>query len=157
MPLTVISAKQRISEPRGAKILLLGPTGVGKTSQLSTLASSTTLFIDLEAGELAVQDVPADTLRAKTWDQCRNLAVYIGGPNPAMPPGAPYSQAHFDRVCAAMGGGNAFDRFRAATSSTRSRSLAACASPGRPSSPKPSWKNPESPTCVLPMACMHAR
>src|SRR5215210_8484200 len=111
MPLTIISAEERISESRGAKILLLGPTGVGKTSQLSTLESSTTLLIDLEAGDLAVQDVLADTLRPKTWDECRDLAVYIGGPNPAMPPDAPYSQAHFDRVREAMGGASAFDRF----------------------------------------------
>jgi ABC-type uncharacterized transport system fused permease/ATPase subunit len=33
----IISADQRLSEKRGAKILITGPTGVGKTSQLRTL------------------------------------------------------------------------------------------------------------------------
>ena len=33
----IISADQRYTAPRGAKILLVGPTGVGKTSLLRTL------------------------------------------------------------------------------------------------------------------------
>ena len=109
--LKIITADQRMSGPRGVKALIVGPAGVGKTSLLRTLDSSTTLFVDLEAGDLAVQDVPADTLRPKTWDDCRDLAAYLAGPNPALPDSAPYSQAHYDRVIEAMGGSSDLEKY----------------------------------------------
>ena len=42
----IISADERLSEKRGAKILITGPTGVGKTSLLRTLDPARTLFLD---------------------------------------------------------------------------------------------------------------
>jgi hypothetical protein len=33
----IIGADERLNEPPGVKLLLIGPTGVGKTSQLRTL------------------------------------------------------------------------------------------------------------------------
>jgi hypothetical protein len=55
----IISADQRLTERRGVKAVIVGPPGVGKTSQLRTLDPATTLFLDGEAGDLAVQDVPS--------------------------------------------------------------------------------------------------
>jgi ABC-type branched-subunit amino acid transport system ATPase component len=63
----------RTSDLRGAKILLIGPTGVGKTSLLRTLDPDRTLFVDVEAGDLSVQDLPVDTLRISDWPAARNL------------------------------------------------------------------------------------
>src|SRR5215207_11055354 len=101
MDLKIITADQRTSGPRGIKALIVGPAGVGKTSLLRTTEPKTTLFIDLEAGDLSVQDVHVDTLRPKTWDECRDLAAFLGGPNPALSASSAYSQVHFDHVCAA--------------------------------------------------------
>src|SRR4051794_9684294 len=99
MTFKIITADERLASPRGVKALILGPPGVGKTSLLRTVDPKRTLFVDLEAGDLAVQDVAVDTLRPKTWDECRNLAAFLGGPNPAMPHDAHYSEAHYDFVC----------------------------------------------------------
>jgi AAA domain len=94
----LITADQRLAEPRGAKILLVGPVGVGKTSQLRTVDPARTLFLDVEAGDLAVQDVPVDTMQLADWPTARDLACRIGGPNPSYPPTACYSQGHYDAV-----------------------------------------------------------
>jgi AAA domain len=94
----IISADQRLAERRGAKILIAGPSGVGKTSLLRTVDPATTLFLDVEAGDLSVQDVPVDTLRLNDWPAARNSACRIGGPNPSYSPTACYSQAHFDAI-----------------------------------------------------------
>jgi hypothetical protein len=94
----IISADERVAEKSGAKILIVGPPKVGKTSLLRTVNPNRTLFIDLEAGDQAVMDVPVATLRPQTWDECRNLACFLTGPNSSLPPTACYSEAHFNAV-----------------------------------------------------------
>src|SRR5262249_23344490 len=92
----IIGADERLNEPRGVKILLIGPTGGGKTSQLHPFPEpSRVLFLDGEAGDLSVQDVPVDTIRIDDWQTARNIAVRIGGPNPSFAPTSCYSEAHF--------------------------------------------------------------
>ena len=71
----------------------------------------TTLFFDLEAGDLAIEGWSGDTIRPRTWEECRDFAVFIGGPNPALRDDQPYSQAHFDEVCAKFGDPAALDRY----------------------------------------------
>jgi AAA domain len=98
----IIGADERLAERRGAKILIVGPTGVGKTSLVRTLDSATALLIDIEAGDLSIQDVPIDTVRVDDWRIARDLACRIGGPNPSFPPTAAYSTAHFEAVGGAL-------------------------------------------------------
>ncbi len=99
----IITADQRMAAPRGVKALLVGPAGIGKTSQLRTLNPKTTLFVDLEAGDLSIQDVHVDTLRPRTWDECRDLAAFLGGPNPSLPETSCYSAKHYKRIADAIG------------------------------------------------------
>jgi AAA domain len=95
----IISADERLREKRGVKICLAGPPGIGKTSQLRSLPDlDRVLFIENEAGDLAVQDVKVSMIRIDDWPTARDLACRIGGPNPSFPPTACYSQAHFEAV-----------------------------------------------------------
>jgi AAA domain-containing protein len=98
----IIRADERLAEKRGAKILLIGPTGVGKTWQQHTLDPARVLFLDGEAGDLSVQDLPLDSVRVDDWATARDLACRIGGPNPSFGPDACYSQAHYEAVGGAL-------------------------------------------------------
>jgi hypothetical protein len=94
----IISADERLREERGAKILILGPHGVGKTSLLRTIDPAHSLFLDIEAGDLAILDLPVPTVRLDDWPTACDLACCIGGPNKSFPPTARYSQAHYESV-----------------------------------------------------------
>jgi len=111
MALPIISAEARLTEKRGVKGVLVGKAGIGKTSQLWTLAAASTLLFDLEAGDLAVEGWTGDTLRPRTWQECRDFAALIGGPNPALRDDQPYSQAHFDAVCARFGDPSMLEKY----------------------------------------------
>lgn len=111
MAISIITADQRAKEFGGVKALILGPYGIGKTSLLRTLDPKTTLFVDGEAGDLAVQDVPVDTMRPETWPECRHLAAFIGGANPSFPVEATYGQAHYDAAVEMFGSPQALDKY----------------------------------------------
>ena len=112
MAFPIISADQRLAERHGVKLVLLGKSGLGKTTQLKTLPEDSTLFVDLEAGDLSVKDWRGDCVRPKTWPEFRDLAVFLAGPNPALPTEAPFSQAHFDHVCQQYGSPAQLDRYQ---------------------------------------------
>jgi hypothetical protein len=94
----IIVAADRTAGARGAKVLIVGPTGVGKTTLLAGLDLVSTLFVDVEAGDLAVADITVDTFRPRTWPECRDLAVVLAGPNPNVPSENVYSAAHYAAV-----------------------------------------------------------
>ncbi len=111
MPLPIVSASARLAEKSGVKMVLLGKSGIGKTSQLRTISEHSTLFVDLEAGDLAVREWKGDTIRPATWPEFRDLVVFLAGPNPAMPPDAPFSDAHFRHVCERYGDPTQLSKF----------------------------------------------
>jgi len=97
----IITADERLKERGGPKILINGPSGIGKTSLLRTLSAemlASTVFIDIEAGNFAVADLPVASVRPRTWNECRDIACALGGPNPALPANVAYSEAHYNEV-----------------------------------------------------------
>lgn len=103
MNLPIISADERLAEKRGIKGVIFGKSGIGKTSLLWTLPDKTTLFFDLEAGDLAVEGWAGAAIRPRTWQECRDFACFIGGANPSLRDDQPYSAAHYSAVCEKFG------------------------------------------------------
>lgn len=103
MALPIISAEERLRERHSAKVGLVGFPGAGKTSQLKTLPADKTLFIDLEAGDLAVKDWPGDTVRPRTWGEFRDIVVFLAGPLPTATTEQAFSEAHYQHVCQKYG------------------------------------------------------
>ena len=106
-----------IKSPPKVNICLFGPSGIGKTTQCRTLDPETTLFIDMEAGDLAIQGWPGDRINVLAWAREAGvdpwimvlaIASIIAGPDPSdimvdpesgqQSPG-PYSQAAYDSYC----------------------------------------------------------
>ena len=107
----IITADQRLAEVRGVKAAIFGASGAGKTTLLRTLNGTTTLFFDLEAGDLAVEGLAIDTIRPRTWTECRDFAVFIGGPNPALRKDQSYSRDHYEAVCRKYGDPRALEKY----------------------------------------------
>lgn len=108
----IIKADARLKSVPKINIALFGPSGVGKTTQARTLDPKSTLFVDLEAGTLAVQDWAGDVIDVRAtaqeygkypWEIARALALYIGGHDPSDASGA-YSKPVYDAVAKAFEG-----------------------------------------------------
>ena len=111
MALRIITADERLAEARGIKAVIFGKSGIGKTYLLLTLDDGTTLFIDLEAGDLAVQHWRGTSIRPRTWEECRDIALFLAGPNPALRDDQPYSVKQYARVVEAYGDPACMDGF----------------------------------------------
>ena len=109
--LPIINATERAQEKKGIKGCIFGKSGIGKTSLLWTLDPQKTLFFDLEAGDLAIEGWSGDTIRPKTWQECRDFAVFIGGPNPAGSTDQPYSQSHYEFACNQFGDPKSLEKY----------------------------------------------
>lgn len=109
--LNIISADERLKQQTGSKLLICGFAGAGKTSLLRTVDPSTVLFLDMESGDLAVQDVAVDQLCPQTWPELRDLACYLAGPDRNAAPTDPYSTAHYEAVCERYGGAAALNKY----------------------------------------------
>lgn len=109
--LKIISASERLQQRSAIKGIISGVSGVGKTSLVRTLDPDSTLVVDLEAGLLALEGVPVDSIPLRDWSTARDLACWIGGANPAMRPDQPYSQAHFEHVEKSYGSRQALEKY----------------------------------------------
>jgi hypothetical protein len=106
----IVTADERLARPSKINIALFGPSGVGKTFQARTLDPTNTLFVDLEAGTLALQDWRGDVLDVRQaataagldpWEVARGIACLLCGPDPSDFNG-PYSRAAYDQYAARL-------------------------------------------------------
>ena len=102
--LNIITAEQRLAEKKGPQARCLWSVWGGQDFLLPEPSThSKTLFMDLEAGDAAIEGVAIDVIRPRTWQECRDFAVFLGGPNPSLGEDATYSQMHYDYVCQTYG------------------------------------------------------
>jgi hypothetical protein len=112
MAFKIITADERLASKSGIKGVIFGGSKIGKTSLLWTMDPESTLFLDLEAGGLSVQGWKGDSNEIRTWEYARDIAAFIGGPNPALRDEQPYSQAHYDHVLSDFGDPTAIDKYK---------------------------------------------
>jgi hypothetical protein len=111
--LKFIKADERMAAKKSKiTMCIFGQSGAGKTTQARTLDASKTLFLDLEAGTLALagwaQDNVLDVrgtareVGCHPWELAQAAALYIGGPDPSDANGL-YSKPVYDQVCEIFG------------------------------------------------------
>lgn len=88
----IVTASERLRRRPKVNMAIFGPFGIGKTFQANTLDPEKTLFVDLEAGTLAIEGWAGDTLSimdvakqtgGHPWEVTRALSTMIGGPDPS--------------------------------------------------------------------------
>jgi hypothetical protein len=95
MPVRIVTADERLSAVSNkTSLAIFGVPGIGKTTLLKTLPADKTVCLDLEAGMKSVQDWPGASIPIRSFVDFRDLAVLIGGPDPAADPNAWYSAQH---------------------------------------------------------------
>lgn len=118
MALQFETPEERLQQKKKVNVLLFGASGSGKTYAARTLNPETTLFIDGEAGTLALGKWPGTVLNIRKeaqrlgvhpWEMCRAIACILAGPDPKAGDG-PYGQANYDKYSSALGA-DIFDKF----------------------------------------------
>lgn len=121
MALRIITADERLKRADDIKMLVLGPSGIGKTSLLWTLDPDTTLAVDLEAGLLAVEGWKGDSIDVRAqardlnmhpWDLCRMLAAQIGGVDSSKRPSEAYCADHYSAAASVLGDPARFAKYK---------------------------------------------
>ena len=99
MPIRIISADERLSAAENkTSFAIFGPPGIGKTTLLKTLPEAETVCLDLEAGMKSVQDWRGANIPVRSFGDFRDLAVLIGGADPAQDAASWYSASHLEHV-----------------------------------------------------------
>ena len=82
MSFRLITADERIASLNKVSMAIFGRSKVGKTTLCSTLDPETTLFVNLEAGMLSLQNWKGRSIDIRSWDDAVDIACLIGGVNP---------------------------------------------------------------------------
>ena len=124
----ITTADERLATKSPVNIALVAPSGWGKTYQARTLDPVKTLFIDLEAGTLALNGSQKDgsdawrgdvinvreqaaKVGAHPWEFAKALVCLLGGSDPAAAPGTSYSPENFANYEALIGPSSMFDKY----------------------------------------------
>ncbi|WP_298983357.1 ATP-binding protein [uncultured Roseibium sp.] len=99
----LITLDERLAQKPAVNICMFGEAGSGKTTQARTLPPEKTLFLDLEAGTLALGGWGGTVLPVKTWDEACMIASILHGPDPALAPDQKFSLDYYNYSVATAG------------------------------------------------------
>ncbi len=123
-PSFITTADERLARAPKTNMVITGASDAGKTTLARTLPPEETLFVDLEAGTKALADWRGDVIDVRQvatklgvhpWELARALACVMCGPDPAADPNDvanPYSKVNYDNYCTAVGGPDAFAKYK---------------------------------------------
>jgi len=113
MTFKIVTADERMAQQNGIKMVIAGPSGIGKTSLVWTLDPDKTLVLDMEAGMLALEGWTGDSVDVRAasrdlsmhpWEFLRLFACLVSGASPSVvDPSKPYSQAHYGYAVQTLG------------------------------------------------------
>lgn len=122
MTFKIQTADERLAREHHANMFIAGKSGIGKTTLARTLDPDTTVFIDLEAGTMALDNWGGDvidvrkeaaTMGVHPWALARAIACVMCGPDPAATdPVDPYSKESYGDYCGALGGPDVFAKYK---------------------------------------------
>lgn len=104
MAMKIVTADQRLAAPLHINIAIFGEAGIGKTTQAKSLPPETTLFVNLEAGELALEGWPATFINLTTWEDITMFASVLRGPDHSMRPNQKYSEQYYITAVTTLAG-----------------------------------------------------
>ena len=114
--LKIITADERMLK-KEIKALIVGKYKVGKTTLVTTLPEDKTLFVDMEAGMLSIQNWKGDSIgttdedKIRDWPTMKKISAWISGPNKTLKPTEDYSQYYYDEVCKNFPDPKALDKY----------------------------------------------
>jgi hypothetical protein len=102
--LPIISPEQRMAQAK-ATVLIAAPQGYGKTYQANFLEQQERcMFLNSESGDLSAMGYSGPMLNIESWQQARDYAVLLTGPDKSRAEGEPYSESHYQECVQKYGG-----------------------------------------------------
>jgi len=99
MALRIITADERLSDAKNKTTMaIFGPFSVGKTTLLKTLPVDEAVCIDIEGGMKSIQDWRGPSIPVRSFPDFRDLALLVGGPDPAQGQNSFYGAPRYEFV-----------------------------------------------------------
>jgi hypothetical protein len=95
--LKLVTAAERLAARKNS-VVVVGREKIGKTTLVTTLPESETIFLDLEAGMNSITGWKGDSISLRSWSDILNIVCLVGGSDPSRAPEEAFSAEHHQYV-----------------------------------------------------------